>query len=220
MIQKNLARNNNGSRNNKPCPNPNIMEILSFSRFSYLIMAICSGPSSDALRYCSKRCAIFPLLRFSTNGTMYRFTDYNKAIYRYIPYTIYRLYGCRRGGEFQKVPRATQVSLPCNHTQPALTGRFFVRCVGKGYRPRRGGSGVGMGGDACVALGGRVSRLHTECVSGTLGDASVPTPHPHRSRPYAAMHPHPKIGVEAYKSCDEWVCDGFVLLKATVVIVL
>jgi hypothetical protein len=30
-IQKNLARNNNGSRNNKPNPNPHIMEILSFS---------------------------------------------------------------------------------------------------------------------------------------------------------------------------------------------
>src|SRR5438034_8297435 len=30
-IQKNLPRNNNGSRNHRPCPNPQSMEMLSFS---------------------------------------------------------------------------------------------------------------------------------------------------------------------------------------------
>jgi hypothetical protein len=32
----------------------------------------------------------------SQNGTLYRFIDYNKAIYRYIPYTTYQLVGCKK----------------------------------------------------------------------------------------------------------------------------
>ncbi len=43
------------------------------------------------------------------NDTMYRFTDYNKAIYRYIPYTTYRLVGCKirvaYGGKMNGVMR-------------------------------------------------------------------------------------------------------------------
>jgi hypothetical protein len=35
--------------------------------------------------------------------------------------------------------------------------------------PRRGGSGAGWRGDACVALGGRVSHLHVEYCSGMQG---------------------------------------------------
>ena len=57
-IQKNLARNNSGSRNNKPCPNPNIMEILSFSKLSFrswryalVPQAMLSGVARSAVRY-------------------------------------------------------------------------------------------------------------------------------------------------------------------------
>src|SRR6266496_6119974 len=57
---------------------------------------------------------------------------------------------------------------------PIFRGRFFVRRFGKRYRSRRGGRGAGWSGDACVALGGRASRVH----AGMQGDASVPTqPH-------------------------------------------
>ena len=57
-------------------------------------------------------------------------------------------------------------------TQHLFRGRFFVRRFGKRYRSRRGGRGAGWSGDACVALGGRASRVH----AGMQGDASVPTP--------------------------------------------
>src|SRR5438034_11711696 len=53
-----------------------------------------------SLRQCSlvlleAMCAITTTLVYSLNDTIYRFTDYNKAICRYIPYTIYRFVGCK-----------------------------------------------------------------------------------------------------------------------------
>jgi hypothetical protein len=82
------------------------------------------------------------------------------------------------------------------------TGRFCVRFSANPYHvrcPRRGGSGAGWRGDACVALGGRVSQLHAGCSSGTQGDASVPTllhttPAPTRTRPFPKAS-HTKIPV-------------------------
>src|SRR6266581_6444555 len=60
------------------------------------------------------------------------------------------------------------------HTKP-----FHVHC------PRRGGSGAGWSGDACVALGARTPRRMQASHPPTQGDASVPTTHRHHSRPYA-----------------------------------
>ena len=78
-------------------------------------------------------------------------------------------------------------------TRVGILGKGWIGSVGAGAeltrvgilgermdRPRRGGGGVAWSGDACVALarGRRRSRDEDE------GDASVPTSHPHRSRPY------------------------------------
>src|SRR6266496_4977280 len=97
-IQKNLARNNSGSRNNRPCPNPNIMEILSFSKFTFLIVAIMPWSLKQYPFVLPEAlCDITTTLVYSLNDTIYRFTHYNTAICRYIPYTTYRFVSCRSG---------------------------------------------------------------------------------------------------------------------------
>src|SRR5438128_1269347 len=42
-IQKNLPRNNTGSRNQRPCPNPHIMEMLSFFVFALTVVTTCTA---------------------------------------------------------------------------------------------------------------------------------------------------------------------------------
>src|SRR6266699_1987858 len=68
-IQKNLPRNNNGSRNNRPCPNPHIMEILSFSVFTLIVVAHSLLQAlPDVL------CDITTAPICTVNDTIYRFT--------------------------------------------------------------------------------------------------------------------------------------------------
>ena len=64
-----------------------------------------------------------------------------------------------------------------------LRGRVFVRWFEKGYRSRRGGSGVEKGGDACVAQRARTSA----CRQDTSWPGRRKRPHStqHRPRPYA-----------------------------------
>jgi len=75
------------------------------------------------------------------------------------------------------------------HTQPAIKGRFFARWFGKGkgYCPRRGGSGVEKGGDACVALGG--VSFASGVRFGFVGRRKRPHSTQHHSRPYAGGEP-------------------------------
>jgi hypothetical protein len=58
----------------------------------------------------------------------------------------------------------------------------------KRLRTRRGGGWVGLGGDACVTLAGGGTRAQKQ----DEGDASVPTPRPHHSRPYECDDLPPK----------------------------
>src|SRR5947209_17744024 len=71
---------------------------------------------------------------------------------------------------------------------PAFTGRYFAMSLRKPFRTRRGGGRVVRGRDACVALAGGGKRAQEQ----DEGDASVPTPRPHHSRPYECDDLPPK----------------------------
>src|SRR5205085_4668131 len=70
----------------------------------------------------------------------------------------------------------------------SYTGRYFAMSLRKPLRPRRGGGRVVRGRDACVALAGGGKRAQEQ----GEGDASVPTPRPHLSRPYECDDLPPK----------------------------
>src|SRR5206468_1576617 len=105
----------------------------------------------------------------------------------------------RRGGDacvaLVLIPRApapschgdASVPTPPNST-PAFTGRYFAMSLRKPLRTRRGGGRVVRGRDACVALAGGGKRAQEQ----DEGDASVPTPRPHLSRPYECDDLPPK----------------------------
>ncbi len=59
-----------------------------------------------------------------------------------------------------------------------LRGRVFVRWFEKGYRSRRGGSGVEKGGDACVAQRARTSACRQDTLLARATQASPLHPAP------------------------------------------
>ncbi len=85
----------------------------------------------------------------------------------------------------------------------------------KRLRPRRGGSGVVDGWGRLRRQGGGFSHL-----SGTMGDASVLTPYPHRSRPYETSTllkrpyniPTPESGVGWGTRLTSWECASSPIL--------
>ena len=93
-------------------------------------------------------------------------------------------------------------------TGPPYTGRHLGERMD---RIRRGGGRVVRGRDACVALAGGGKRAQEQ----DEGDASVPSPRPHHSRPYECDDLPPKslplkAGVGMMRGGD--ACVALVLL--------